>query len=336
MTWRWGIIGPGGIAERFARDVALVDDAVITAVASRSSDRARSFADRHGIAAHYGDSRELLDDPEVDVVYVATPNSRHAPDTIAALASGKHVLCEKPLALTPDEASEMVAAAKHAGVFLMEAMWTRFLPSYRSLIEVLTDGRIGEPLLVEGDLGFRADFDPSHRLFDPTLGGGATLDLGIYPVQLCSLVLGRPDRVSADVTVGPTGVDELAAAVLHHPGGGLGVIKTAIRVGMSCQARIAGTDGWIDIPEYLHCPTHLDVHGPDGRERIDTTHDGDGIRFQVHEVHRCLDAGETESPIMPLHESIEIAATLDIIRRGATATFAREASATDGLRPWMT
>jgi len=203
----------------------------------------------------------------------------------------------------------------------MEAMWTRFLPSYRRLVELLSDGHIGEPLLVEGDFGFRAEFDPGHRLFDPALGGGATLDLGIYPVQLCSLVLGRPDRVTADVTVGPTGVDEIAAAVLHHRGGQLGVVKSSIRVGMSCRARIAGTDGSIDIPAFLHCPTHLDVHGSGGRERIDTSHEGDGIRFQVHEVHRCLAAGETESPVMPLDESLEIAATLDIIRRGSTATF---------------
>lgn len=316
MTWRWGIVGPGGIAERFASDLARVDDATLVGVASRSLERAEAFAGRHGIPRAHDDERALLDDPEVDVVYVATPHSRHATDALAALEAGKHVLCEKPMALSAPQARTMVAAARDRGLFLMEAMWTRFLPSYRRLVELLGEGRIGDPLLVEADFGFRAPVDPGHRLFAPALGGGATLDLGIYPVQLCSLVLGRPDRVVADGVVGGTGVDEVAAAVLHHPAGTLGVVGASIRVGTSCTARISGTDGWIDLPAFHHCPAHLDVHGPGGHERVDTAHEGDGIRFQVHEVHRCLDAGATESPTMPLDETLEVAATLDAIRAG--------------------
>lgn len=317
MTWRWGIFGPGHIAERFATDLALVEDAELVAVASRSADRAHAFASRHGAAFAYGSLDEMLALPDIDIVYVATPNSQHAPDTLAALEAGKHVLCEKPLATSPAEATAMVDAARQRGLFLMEAMWTRFLPSYRRLIELLADGRIGEPQMVEADFGFRATPDPAGRLFDPALGGGATLDLGVYPLQLCSLVLGPPDRVSADVTIGSTGVDETSAAVLHHPDGRLGVIKSSIRVGLSCTARISGSNGWIDLPAFMHCPTHLDVHAGGRLERIDTSHDGDGIRFQVLDIHRHLADGDTESTVMPLAESLQIAHTVDAIRWGS-------------------
>ena len=314
MAWRWGIVGPGGIAERFATDVRLVEDATLTAVSSRSMERATAFADRHAIPGRYGDVGDLLADPAVDAVYVATPHVDHAPTTLAALAAGKHVLCEKPMALSAREAAAMVAAARRRGLFLMEAMWTRFLPSYRRLVALLEEGVIGEPRLVEGDFGFRVRPDPTHRLYDRALGGGATLDLGIYPVQLCSLVLGRPESVAAAGTLGPTGVDELAAAVLSHAGGRVGIVKSSIQVDLSCRARIAGIGGAIELPAFLHCPTHLDVRRGGDRDRIDTRHDGDGIRFQVEEVHACLDRGATESPVMPLDESVSMASTLDAIR----------------------
>jgi predicted dehydrogenase len=313
-TFRWGVAGPGGIAERFADGMRLVEDGEIMAVASRSLDRADAFADRFGIRSRYADYRALAEDPEVDVVYVATPQVRHEADTVTYVGAGKHVLCEKPFALNADQTQHMVEAARAHGVFLMEAMWTRFLPSYRALREVLDDGRIGEPLLVEADFGFRMPVTPDHRLFDLALGGGALLDLGIYPVQLCSFVLGLPDRISADGVVGTTGVDEQVAAVLHHASGALGVVKAAIRVSMTCTARIAGSDGWIELPAFMHCPDALTVGGPKGIERIDAAYEGDGLRFQVEEVHRCIADGLTESAVMPLAETVNLARTLDAIR----------------------
>ena len=323
-TWRWGIIGPGRIAAQFADGMALVDDGVITAVASRSRDRAEAFAARYGIPSAYGDARELFDDADVDVVYVATPHSRHAADTIAALDAGKPVLCEKPLALSARQAAEMVDRARERGLFLMEAMWTRFLPAYVALRDLLAEGRLGEPLVVEADFGFRVQVIPDHRLFDRALGGGATLDLGVYPVQLCSLVLGTPDGVTASGSVGTTGVDELVAAALHHPGGQLGVVKAAIRVSLSCTARISCADGWIDIPAFMHRPSYLVVNGSSGAQRIDAEFDGEGLRFQVHEVHRCLAAGLTESAVMPLDETLQIASTLDAIRAPLGVTYPGE------------
>jgi predicted dehydrogenase len=311
---RWGVAGPGDIATRFADAMQLVDGGTISAVASRRAERADEFADRFAIQTRHSHYDALADDPDVDVVYVSTPHVRHASDTLRFLEAGKHVLCEKPFALNADQAAQMVHCARDRGLFLMEAMWSRFLPAYRVLGEVLSDGRIGEPRLVEADFGFRMPIAPEHRLFDLALGGGALLDLGIYPVQLCALVLGQPDLVTAAGHVGTTGVDEQVAAILHHEGGALGVVKAAIRTGLACTARIAGTEGWIEIPAWMHCPDRISVHTIKGPDVVAAPFDGDGLQFQIDEVHRCLQSGLTECPTMPLDETIAIAGTLDQIR----------------------
>jgi len=311
---RWGVAGPGGIAASFAEGMRMVDGGTIVAVASRATDRARAFADRFDVARAYGNYEDLAADDDVDAVYIATPHSRHATDSLLYIRAGKHVLCEKPFTLNAAQAREVVAAAREQDRFVMEAMWTRFLPSYRVLSDVLEEGRIGDPLLVEADFGFRSPIDPTNRHFDLEQGGGALLDLGIYPVQLCFLVLGPPDAVVAEGHVGETGVDEQVAAVMRHDRGTLGVVKAAIRTPMACTARIGGTDGTIDLPAFMHCPDHITVRDPSGEERIDAPWEGQGLRFQVDEVHRCLDAGLLESPRMPLDESVAIAETLDAIR----------------------
>jgi predicted dehydrogenase len=311
---RWGVVGPGAIATGFADAMAQTDGGTIVAVASRSAERAAAFGDRFAIPSRYSDYEALAADPHVDVVYVATPQSRHEPDTLTMLEAGKHVLCEKPFALNAPQGASMVAAARARGLFLMEAIWSRYLPAYRSLVDVLAGDRIGEPLLVEADFGFRRPLEPDHRLFDLALGGGALLDLGIYPLQLCSLVLGSPEHVAADGVVGVTGVDEVNAAVLRYSGERLGVIKSAIRVRMSCTARISGTDGWIELPMLMHCPNSLTVTTNAGSELIDGSYEGNGLRFEIEEVHRCLSEGLVESPIMPLGETLDLAATLDSIR----------------------
>jgi predicted dehydrogenase len=311
---RWGVIGPGIIATGFAEAMQWVEGGTIAAVASRSAERAEAFGDRFDIPTRYGDYEALAADPDVDVVYVATPHSRHEADTIELLRAGKHVLCEKPFALNARQAARMAEEARNRGLFLMEAIWSRFLPAYRSLVEVIGEGRIGQPLLVEADFGFRRPVDPAHRHFAPELGGGALLDLGIYPIQLCTLVLGPIERVVADGVVGETGVDEVVTALLHHSGNRLGVVKAALRVGMTCTARIAGTDGSIDLPAMMHCPNSLTVSSAAGVEHIDAGYEGNGLRFEIDEVHRCLREGRTESTVVPLHESIALATTLDTIR----------------------
>ena len=314
MSVRWGIAGPGAMAVGFANDLALVDDADLVAVGSRSIDRARAFSERFDVPNAHGSYDELAADPLVDVVYVATPQSSHERDTLMFLEAGKHVLCEKPFALNAAQGHRMVDAARDRGLFLMEAMWARFLPPYRKLVELLEDGAIGEPRLVEADFGYLMPRDPDHRLWDPSRGGGGLLDLGVYPVQLASLILGAPSRVAAAGFVGPLGVDEHVAAVLGHPGGALAVVKAAIATSLTCTARITGTLGLIELPAFMHCPRSLTVVRLGQREVIETPWPGGGWQFQVEEVHRCLAAGQLESPTMSLSETLSILGTLDAIR----------------------
>jgi predicted dehydrogenase len=311
---RWGIAATGHIAHQFVVGLGQLDDAEVVAVASRTPERAEAFGEQYGIPHRHGAYEGLAADPEVDVVYVASPHAVHERDTRLFLGAGKHVLCEKPFALDRLQGVAMVADARAQGLFLMEAMWSRFLPAYGILRDLLGEQRVGDPRVVEADFGFRREIDPAHRLFDLALGGGALLDLGIYTVQLVAMVLGHPDRVVADGHIGATGVDEQVAAVLHHPGGRLGVVKAAIRTGLSCSARISGTDGWIEVPPFMHAPDHLVVGTAGQTERIDAAWEGEGLRFQAVEVHRCLREGLAESPVMPLDETLALAGTLDNIR----------------------
>jgi predicted dehydrogenase len=325
MTVRWGIAAPGRIAAQFAEGLALVDDAELVAVGSRAKERADAFGDRFEIPNRYGSYDELMEDRGVDAVYVATPHAQHEGVVLRAIENGKHVLCEKPFALNATQATRMADAARSRGVFAMEALWSRFLPSYRVLAELLRDERIGEPMVVEADFGFRAPLMPEHRLFDLAQGGGALLDLGIYPLQLCSLVLGTPDHVVAEGHVGETGADEQVAAVLHHAGGRLGAIKAATRIALSNTARISGTDGWIELPASMHRPTRVGVGSGNSVDWIEADYDGEGLRFQAIEVQRCLAAGESESPVAPLDETIALAHTMDEIRAQIGVVYAADA-----------
>ena len=311
---RWGVIGPGAIAVGFGDAMSMVDGGEIVAVASRAAARAEAYGDRFAIPRRYADYTALAEDPDVDAVYVATPQSRHRDDTLMLLEAGKHVLCEKPFALNAAQGTEMVEAARRRGVFLMEAIWSRFLPAYRHLVDLVGDGRIGQPIFVEADFGFRRSFDPEDRLFRLDLGGGGLLDLGIYPLQLCTLLLGPIEHVAAEGVLGGTGVDEQVAAVLRHSNGTLGVIKAALRVAMTCTARISGTDGVIEIPALMHCPKSLRLLSPSGIEEFDGSYEGNGLRFEIEEVHRCLVEGRTESATMSLDQTLELAGTLDAIR----------------------
>lgn len=322
---RWGIVATGGIAARFAETLRTVDGGEVVAVGSRSMHRARAFADRFGIPRAHGSYEALVADPDVDIVYIGTPHSRHEPDARLALEQGKHVLCEKPFALNAEQGRGITELARASDRFVMEAMWSRFLPSWVALVDVIAAGRIGEPLLVEADFGWRSAVDPRHRLFDRALGGGALLDLGIYPINLCFLVLGHPVGVAAQGHVGITGVDESVIAVLRHPGERLGVVKTALRIPMTCSARVVGTDGSIEVPAFMHCPTSFTVRTSEGDDVVEAGWEGDGLRYQVDEVHRCLDEGLRESPRMPLSETLAVAEVMDEIRAQVGVRYPGEA-----------
>jgi predicted dehydrogenase len=322
---RWGIAATGAIARVFATGLSQLDDAEIAAVGSRTTARAEAFAAEFGAARAHGSYEDLAADPAVDVVYVASPHGRHEQDVLLFLGAGKHVLCEKPMALNRAQTERMVATARARGLFLMEAMWSRFLPAWTIARDLLGEGSLGDPLVLEAGLGFRGRVDPAHRLFDRALGGGATLDLGVYPVSLASFLLGTPHRVVADGHIGETGVDEQFAAVLHHDAGALAVVTGGVRAALASTVRLTASERWLRLPGPMHYSSYVEVGDPaGGRERIDASFEGEGLRFQAVEVHRCLRAGESESPVMPLDETCTVAGTLDAIRAGVGMTYPGE------------
>jgi len=323
-TWRWAIAGTGGIADAFTRDLALVPGAEVVAVGSRAPETAEAFASSHGIARAHGSYAALAADDEVDIVYVASPHASHLEHALLFLGAGRHVLCEKPLGLSVAQVQQMVDAAAANDRFLLEAIWSRFLPAYAELRAQLAQGVIGEPRMVEAEFGFVMPFDPIHRLFDPALGGGATLDLGIYPIQLGHLVLGAPDEVAATGHLGTTGVDEHVAAVLRHPGGGITVAKASLTASLRCGATISGTLGTIELPPFMHQPESLVVRGLDGERTIEAPITGVGLHHEALEVQRCLAAGERESPLLTHAESLAIAGSLDAVRAAVGVRYAGE------------
>jgi predicted dehydrogenase len=311
---RWGIAATGGIARGFAQGLSETDDAQTVAVASRSHERAERFGAEFDIPHRHASYEDLAADDDVDVVYVATPHSRHEADSLLFLEAGKHVLCEKPFALNERQSQRMIDTARQRGLFVMEAIWSRFLPAYVMLRELLAESAVGEVQSVDADFGVRFPFDPTHRLFDLALGGGALLDLGIYPLQLASLVLGPPTDVHAVASLGATGADEHVAAVLAHAGDALATIRAATQVNLTCTARISGTGGVIDLPAFMHCPDSLTLTTPAGIERREAPIVGQGLRYQVGEVHRWVRAGARESPVIPHAETLSLANTMDRIR----------------------
>jgi predicted dehydrogenase len=311
---RWGIMGTGGIAAKFATDLALTDLGEVVAVGSRALGSADAFADRFGIDGRHEGYEALVADPGVDAIYVATPHPFHRAGALLAIAAGKHVLVEKPLAMNADEAREIAAAARAAGVFAMEAMWTRFLPHMVEIRRLLDAGALGDLVSVEADHGQWFPPDPGHRLFAPELGGGALLDLGVYVVSLASFVLGPPDRITALVEPAFTGVDGTVSLVLGHPGGAQALLSCTSASATPVRAVIAGTDARIEIDPRWYAPTSFTLVPRDGEPtRWSEPHTGNGLRHEAEEVARCLAAGQTESAVMPLDETIAIAATMDAV-----------------------
>jgi predicted dehydrogenase len=312
---RWGILGTGRIAGDLATALQVLPDAHLVAVGSRSQESADAFAKKFQIRNSHPSYEALVRDPEVDVIYVATPHSMHRENTFLALSNGKHVLCEKPFALNAKDAEAMIAFALEKKLFLMEAMWTRFFPLMVKLKEILSAKTIGTPQLLSADFGFRGPDDPSGRLMDLKLGGGALMDVGIYPISLASMILGTPDRITGMAHLNSAGVDETSAFILGHPNGAIASLYTAIRTDTPHEATIMGDKGWIRIHSHFWCPQKLTIHieGKDP-ETIEMPIESNGYQFEAAEVMRCIRSGELESPVIPHAETVSILKTLDTIR----------------------
>lgn len=311
-TIRWGIIGPGRIAGNVARDFPLTPGAELIAVASRSAERARDFAETHRIPRAFGSYRELLADPDVDAVYIATPHPQHRQAAIAALTAGKAILVEKAFTATAAGAQEIIDIARARGVFAMEAMWTRFQPAIVAAKNLVDDGAIGEVRQVQADLGVDRPFDPDDRLFSPTLGGGALLDLGVYVVSLAQYFLGDPAAVVAHGSLFPTGVDAEAGLLLRYDDGRTATLLCSLLHHTPGQARIFGTEGWIDILPRFHHPREIVLHrkGSDP-EPIVKPPVGGGYSHELAEVTGCLLEGSAQSTVMPLADTLAVQRVLN-------------------------
>lgn len=311
--FRWGILGTGGIAHKFATGLAALDDAQLVAVGSRTQAAADMFADEFSIPRRHASYESLANDPEVDAVYIATPHPFHKDNTIMCLRAGKAVLCEKPFAINHTEAQAMVDVARQTKRFLMEAMWTRFLPAIVRTRQLITEGALGEVRMLNADFGFRAGLNPAGRLFDLALGGGALLDVGIYPLSLAFLLFGKPATIASAAHLGVTGADEQAAIVLGYDKGQLALLSTATRTNTVHEALIYGTDGYICLPDWWHGQQIILNAG--GRQQVfDVPHIANGYSHEAIEVANCVRDGKLESSIMPLDETLAIIQTMDTIR----------------------
>ncbi len=323
---RWGILGTGRIASKFALGLSFCDDAELTAVGSRAQTTADEFADRWNVRHRHASYAALADDPDVDVVYVATPHVFHKENSILCLEAGKAVLCEKPLTINARQAEDVIACARQHGLFLMEAMWTRFLPATCKLRELLADGAVGEVRIVKADFCFRTEWNPQGRLLNPELGGGALLDVGIYPVSLASMVLGGPPAEIASMGhIGETGVDEQGAIILGYDGGRLAVLTCGMQAGMPHEAYIVGTEKWIRVHAPFWRSGALTIGAAEREEQtLDLPFEGNGYECEAAELMSCVRAGRLESDIMPLDESLSTMRTLDQIRAQWGLTYPME------------
>lgn len=309
---RWGVLGTGRIAHTFASDLRLIDEGMIVAVGSRSQASADRFADEYGIEHRHPSYEQLVANPEVDAIYVATPHPMHHDNALLALEHDKPVLVEKAFTMNGAQARELVQVARERRLFMMEAMWTRFLPHVVAIREMIANGELGEIVVVEADHGKWFEQDSSSRLFAPELGGSALLDLGVYPVSFASMILGRPDRVAAMVDPSFTGVDGQASMLFGYPSGAQAVLTCTSAARTATRACIAGKLARIEIDGDFYAPTSFRLITRDGEEsRFEFAHEGRGLRHQAVEVARCIDAGLLESPVMPLDETLAIMETME-------------------------
>jgi predicted dehydrogenase len=353
-TIRWGIIGTGKIARDFAYSLSGIPNTQLLAIASRTLAKAQEYAAQYKVLRAYGSYEEMLNDGEIDVVYVATPHARHKDDCIMCLQAGKAVLCEKPFTVNAQEAKEVIAIAREKQLFCMEAMWMRFLPLIIKVQDLVNNGTIGKVRRITADFGYPAEFNPEGRLFNLNLGGGALLDRGVYPLSLAFMLLGTPTGIATQASIGETGVDEQSAMILSYPQGELAILSASLRSETSNEAVIIGTKGEIKLHAPFYKPHRLSIKQFSEEVIVSSSESsglkakikqnkllnnlyyqldsyifplirssgkdifqpiqGNGYGYEAAEVVRCLQNGLTESKIMPLDETVKILEAVDAIR----------------------
>lgn len=320
-TIRWGILGCGKIARKFAADLALVSGSELTAVASRDYATAAAFAAEFPSKHILGSYEALVSHPEVDVIYIATPHGFHHEHAILCMKHGKHVLCEKAFALNTRQVKEMIEVAKEEKVFLMEALWSKFLPHYKKLMEFIREGKLGELKNVLINFGFATPVPTPARMYDPKLGGGSLLDIGIYNIFFAMSVLGKPDIIEASMTAASTGVDEQCSMAFRYKNGAIAQLLSSFSTNLATEADISGTQGRIRLKTRFYEPSTTFAYYP-GRVDSETIIPieksiGWGYSYEIAHVNDCLRAGLVESPVMTWKDSVELMEVMDEVRRKA-------------------
>ena len=313
---KWGIIGCGGIAHMFADSLAALDNGVLLAGASQTPGRAQAFAEKHGMERVYTDYESLAADPDVDAVYIATTHNFHFENARLCLESGKHVLCEKPFTVNAAQAEKLMALARKKNLFMMEAVWTRFLPAIGKLREVLAEGIIGEVLTVKADFSITGEFDDEHRLKNKALAGGALLDLGIYPLTFAAIVFGeQPVRIQSSAVIGETGVDDRSFYLFDYEGGRRSVLSSSFTHHAPSEGIVCGTKGYIRVPVF-HAAQELHIHraGRDPEIIKRPYGNNENFTFEITEAMECIAAGKLESHLLPLSETLAVMQTMDTLR----------------------
>ena len=314
-TYRWGILAPGRIARKFAIGLQELPRAEIHAVASRNTSRAQSFSEEFDIPKRYDNYESLAKDPEIDIIYVANPHPYHKDSVLLCLDYGKAVLCEKPLGTNASEVETMLVRAREKQVFLMEAMWMRFLPAIVQVRKWLSEGLIGEVRFLMADFGFYGEFDPKNRKFNPDLAGGALLDIGIYPISLAYMIFGtEPTKVQSTAHIGQTGVDEHSAYTFTYKNGAIAQLSATYQTESPKEAHIMGTKGVIRLPLFWKAQeASVQLHGA-SRKHYDFSYPATGLQFQARCVMDCISDAKTECEIMPLEETLSITRLMDKMR----------------------
>jgi predicted dehydrogenase len=312
--YKWGIIGPGKIAHKFAEGLTEVPGAELYAVASRSVAKAKEFAKKFNATKFYGSYEDLVKDEEVDIIYIATPHVFHYEHTLLCLKHKKAVLCEKPFAMNKEQVNEMILTAKKENIFLMEALWTYFLPHYQYVLDLVKSKKYGEITGLEADFGFEAPYLPEKRLFNKDLGGGSLLDIGIYPVFAALTLLGKPDTISAKAEFSETGIDESCSIVFNYQKGVRAHLLSTIDKTTTTTATINFEKARLTINRRFHEPTSVTILHNNQEETISFDVNTNGYNFEAEHVQLMLAQGRTESTVMSFEKSLELIGLLDEIR----------------------
>jgi predicted dehydrogenase len=328
---RWGIFGTGFIAGLQTQDL-IENGFTVQAVGSRALQSSKAFGDNYSIPTAHGSYEALVADPDVDIVYIATPHPFHHANALLALNAGKHVLVEKAFTINAREAQELVALAESKGLVALEAMWSRFLPHMVRLREVIQEGTLGEVRKVVASHNQNLPKDPAHRLNDPALGGGALLDLGVYPISFAFDVLGAPESIRASASMTPTGVDRQTAAIFEYAAGQQAILDCALDTAGNNRAVVIGTEGWIDIESTWYNPTPFTVFDTHGNvlERFEQPVGGRGMQYQAAEMERLVREGVTAGTILPPSESVAVMTAMDEIRRQIGLSYEADAGTSEG------